>query len=244
MNPPLFIFQLSPAAAAYNATVLAKQGFDLNRIIEQQHPSQISYGSEFRDPMLLHDLLQHHPFWSHQRNILKYGASFPLDKISTSDREQDLIFHANRGNHQSASKNLVALRSIIKEDVEHGFALPLPIMALHFIPNASLAPLGCVRQSSVDIMGNPVAKFRMTHDQTFPGLSKLSVNLRVQHEKLPPIHYSYVLMRTIHYIMDLHQRHPTTRNYLYKFDIDAAYRQGTLSSSMASESLTMFEDFL
>jgi hypothetical protein len=62
MNPSLFIFQLLPAAAAYNATVLAEHGFDLNRIIEQQHPSQISYGSEFRDPMLLHDLLQHHPF--------------------------------------------------------------------------------------------------------------------------------------------------------------------------------------
>jgi hypothetical protein len=90
---------------------------------------------------------------------LKYGTSFPLDEISTSDREQDLIFHANRVNQQSTSKNLLALRSIIKEDVERGFASPLPIMALHFIPNASLAPLGCVRQSSVDMMGNPVAKF-------------------------------------------------------------------------------------
>jgi len=70
MNPPLFIFQLSAAAAGYNAKVLTEHNFDLNRIIEQQHPSQISYGSEFRDPKLLEDLLCDHPFWSHLKNIL------------------------------------------------------------------------------------------------------------------------------------------------------------------------------
>lgn len=172
------------------------------------------------------------------------GASFPLDDISPTDREQDLIFHANRGNHQSAVKNAAILKSIIQEDVQRGFALPLPITALHFIPNASLAPLGCVKQSSVDMLGNRVVKYRMTHDQTFPGPSELSVNLRVQHDKLPPIRYSYVLMRTIHYILDLRLRHPTTKIYLCKFDIDAAYRRCTLSSSTAFESLTIFEDFL
>jgi hypothetical protein len=203
MNPSLFIFQLSTSAAGYNAKVLADHDFDLNRIITKQHPSQISYGSEFRDPALLKDLLQNHPLWSHLENILLNGASFPLDDISPTDREQDLIFHANRGNHQSAVKNAAILKSIIQEDVQRGFALPLPITALHFIPNASLAPLGCVKQSSVDMLGNRVVKYRMTHDQTFPGPSELSVNLQVQHDKLPPIRYSYVLMRTIHYILDI-----------------------------------------
>jgi hypothetical protein len=70
------------------------------------------------------------------------------------------------------------------------------------------------------------------------------VNLRVQHEKLPPIRYSFVLLRVIHYILDLHRRHPNTRIYLCKFDIDAAYRQCTLSSATAMESLTILDDFL
>jgi len=244
MNPPLFIFQLSAAAAGYNAKVLAVQTFDLNRIIEQQHPSQISYGSEFCDPKLLEDLLRDHPFWSHLKNILSNGASFPLDNISSTDREQDLVFHVNRGNHKLASKNVEALRTIIQEDVERGFALPLLITALHFLPNASLAPLGCVRQSSVDASGNHVVKFPMTHDQTFPGPSKLSVNLRVQHDKLPLIHYSFVLTRIIYYILELRHQHPTTRIFLCKFDIDAAYQRCTLSSITAFECLTMFEDFL
>jgi hypothetical protein len=240
MNPPLFIFQLSAAAAGYNAKVLAEHGFDLDRIIANQHPSQISYGSKFHDPALLEELICYHPFWSHLQSILSEGVSFPLNYISPEDREQDLIFHANRGNHKSAIKNIEALRSIIKEDVEWGFALPLPIMALHFLPNASLAPLGCVKQSLVDVGGNCVVEFRMTHDQT----SNLSVNLRVQHDKLPPIRYSFVLMQMIHYILDLRNRHPTTKIYLCKFDIDATYRWCTLSSSTAFESVTMFEDFL
>jgi hypothetical protein len=92
--------------------------------------------------------------------------------------------------------------------------------------------------------GNRVVKFWMTHDQTFPGPSTLSVNLRVQHEKLPPIRYSFALMQKIHYILDLRKRHPTTKFFLCKFDIDAAYRRCTLSSSTAFESLMMFEDYL
>jgi len=244
MNPPKFIFQLSASAAGYNAKVLADNNFDLNKIIENQHPSQLSYGSEFRDPSLLEDLLHHHPLWYRLKEILVKGAIFPLDDISASDREQDLVFHSFRGNHKSASKNLEVLRNIIKDDVERGFALPLPITALHFIPGASLAPLGCARQSSVDDLGNRVVKYRMTHDQTFPCPSNLSLNLRVQHDKLPPIRYSFVLMRTIHYILDLRRRHPFTKIYLCKFDIDAAYRRCTLSSAAAYESLTMFDNYL
>jgi hypothetical protein len=109
MNPPLFLFQLSPAAAGYNAKVLADHGFNLDQIIAKQHPSQISYGSEFRDPALLEELLDQHPFWSHLCNILSNGASFPLNDISPEDRENDLIFHANHGNHQSAIKNINVL---------------------------------------------------------------------------------------------------------------------------------------
>jgi hypothetical protein len=56
------LHQLSAAAAGYNAKVLAEHGFDLDRIIANQHPSQMSYGSEFCDPTLLEELLCQHPF--------------------------------------------------------------------------------------------------------------------------------------------------------------------------------------
>ncbi|MFN9981490.1 MAG: hypothetical protein ACK53Y_16315 [bacterium] len=167
MNPPLFIFKMCSSAAGFNAKVLVDNNFDLASIIARRHPSQLSYGSEFRDPVLLKELLRHHPFWPRLNSILAEGAHFPLEEISSEERESDLLFHSSRGNHKSASKNMEILRDIIKEDIERGFAIPLPITALHFFKNASLAPLGCVQQSLIDMVGNRVVKHRMTHDQSF-----------------------------------------------------------------------------
>jgi hypothetical protein len=194
MNPPLFIFKFSDAAASHNAKVLADHDFNLDKIIRHQHPSQISYGSEFRPSAHLEDLLSQHPLWRRLKEILDQGATFSLDEISDFERHKDLVFHSNIGNHKSASKHHQVLREIIKDDVERGFALPLPITALHFLRKASLAPLGCAQQSLLDPSGNKTTKFQMTHDQSFPGPSNLSVNLRVQQIKLPPIMYSFVLL--------------------------------------------------
>jgi hypothetical protein len=107
--------------------VVADHHFNLDTIIRNGHPSQISYGSN-------------HPLWHHLKEILDNGATFTLDDILDSDRLSDLIFHSNRGNHKSASKHHKALQEIIRDDVERGFALPLPVTALHFLPKASLAP--------------------------------------------------------------------------------------------------------
>jgi len=48
-------------AALYNAQVLGKHYFNLGEIIQQQHPSQISYGSEFKPTSHLKELLSDHP---------------------------------------------------------------------------------------------------------------------------------------------------------------------------------------
>jgi hypothetical protein len=106
MNPPLFIFKMCHAAAVYNAKVLADHNFNLNTIIEKQHPSQISYGSKFCHPDLLEELLFHHPYWPRLKSIFLNGAFFPLEDISDSDHDQDLVFHSSHGNHKSASKTL------------------------------------------------------------------------------------------------------------------------------------------
>jgi len=155
-----------------------------------------------------------------------------------------LNFHSRRGNHKSAMDYHQILLEIIKEDVERGFALPLPTSILHCIPKASLAPLGCVKQATLDALGNKTYKHRMTHDQSFPGPSNMSVNLRVQQDQLPPIMYSFALLRSIHYILSIRQRHPTVKIYICKFDIYTAYRRCSFSSTTAFESLTIFAGFL
>jgi hypothetical protein len=202
------------------------------------------FGSEFKDKDDLEKLLSSHPHWEKLKQILTHGASFPLSPMNEIQRNTDLEFHKNRGNHKSALKNAEILDKIIKEDVERGFALPLPIHLTKYIPNASIAPLGCQEQETINERGERIPKYRMTHDQSFPGPSNLSVNLRVIQEQLPPCMYSHVLLRSIHYIVDLRSRHPNKRIFINKFDIDAAYRRCHISGPTASECLTIYKDTL
>jgi hypothetical protein len=56
--------------------------------------------------------------------------------------------------------------------------------------------------------------------------------------------YSFTLLRSLHYIISLRARHPSTKIFISKFDLDAAYRQCHLSGSTATESLTIYNDTL
>jgi len=68
-----------------------------------------------------------------------------------------------------------------------GFALLLSLDVLDKIKGASIAPLGCHKHSSINALGEITPKYRLTHDQSFPGPSGFSVNNRVQKDLLPPI---------------------------------------------------------
>jgi hypothetical protein len=112
--------------------------YDVHKAIIAQENNQVSYGSEFRNPSMLEELLKHHPNWIKLKTLLLNGATFPLQYISPKDRKQDLLYHKERGNHKSAMKNNHILEEIISEDIKQGFVLPLPTAILHLIPNASL----------------------------------------------------------------------------------------------------------
>jgi hypothetical protein len=169
LNPPLFIFKRCSQAAYHNAQILEKHNFDLDKIIRAQHPSQISYGSEFKGMLELEEVLRDHPFWPRLKDLLENGASFPLQPISDETRHLDLSFHQDRGNHPSLLKHAAHIDPVIEEDVERGFTLPLPINILHQLPKPSLAPLGCHKQTTINELGEVLPKYRLTHDQSFPG---------------------------------------------------------------------------
>jgi len=241
LNPPGFIFRKCPFAAAHNATVLEAFDLDLDRFIRHHHPSQISFGSEFKPTSSIEPLLGDHPLWPRLKEILLNGATFPLLEMSEEDRAMDIDFHKNRGNHKSLSKYATFINPIISEDIERGFALPLPLNILEKITKASLAPLGCHKQTTIDMNGKTVPKYRLTHDQSFPGPSGKSVNLRVRKDLLPPIMYSSVLSRLLHYIVNIRFRLPNVKIFICKVDLDAAYRRCSLSSSTSWESMTIFD---
>ncbi len=183
--------------------MLEQFNFDVDKAINYQPDSQISFGSEFKKSTRLQELRLHHPYWPKLKNILDHGASFPLTHLSKENRSINLSFHKNRGNHKSALDHQETLDVIISEDIERGFALPLPIEVINLIPNASLAPLGCQVQETINELGERIPKYRMTHDQSFPGPSGNSVNIRVIKDKLPPCMYSFVLIRSLHFIVNL-----------------------------------------
>ena len=192
----------------------------------------------------LEGLLGDHPLWPHLSKILQDGAEFPLQPLSDEDRMTDLSFHMNRGNHKSLSKYASFIEPVILEDVDRGFALPLPIDILQNLPKPSVAPLGCHKQSILNDSGEIIPKYRLTHDQSFPGPSGLSVNLRVKKDELPPVMYSFALLRVIHFIVHTSSLFPSTKIYLCKVDLDATYRRYHISSSTCFESMTNFDGLL
>ncbi len=136
------------------------------------------------------------------------------------------------------------IRKLLNDDVTHGFSLPLPVSCLFSIPAASLAPLGVQSQKTIDEDGNIIPKFRMTHDQTFPGATGTSVNIRTLKDQLPDCLYGKMLLRIIHYIVSLRARHPGKRIIIGKYDIKAAYRRCHLAATAVTESLTIFDNTL
>jgi len=97
-------FAKSREASVQNAKILEKFEYDLGKLIASVHPSPLSFGSEFKSSTDLDELLHIHPYWSKLKDILDNGAKFPLLLISKKDREMDLDFHLNRGNHKSVEK--------------------------------------------------------------------------------------------------------------------------------------------
>lgn len=218
--------------------------FNLDRVIRLHHPSQISYGAEFKSVSILSDILSDHPLWPRLKDILSNVATFPLEEISDEDRLADIEFHRSRGNHNSLDKFASFIAPVISEDIERGFALPLPLEVLPRISRASLAPLGCHKQTTIDAIGETIPKYRLTHDQSFPGPSGKSVNLRVVKDLLPPVMYSFVLSRLIHYVVNVWRLLPNQKIFVCKVDLDAAYRCCSMSSTTGWESMTIFDDLL
>jgi len=216
-------FERSQEAALHNAEILKIYNFDMNKVISSFHPCILALGSEFKPSSDLEELLHHHHFSNNLKEILDHGAKFPLSLISRADRINDLNLLLERGNHKSTTKFKEMMDPLVSEDIAHGFALPLSIATLHKISDASLAPLGCHKQETINEVSDKIPKYHMTHDQSFPGPSGLSVNLRVITEELPQIMYSWVLSCLIHYICSLPLRHPTEKTFICKVDMDAAY---------------------
>ena len=76
MNKPKFTFDTSKSAANHNWSVLKEFNLDLKQALSAKNPSQLSYGSEFKDAKLLALIFGNHPLWRRLEKHLVHGCSY------------------------------------------------------------------------------------------------------------------------------------------------------------------------
>ena len=241
-----FRFEWSLEAAAHNLDVLRRYSLDLGAALRAQPFSALTPGSEFRSTTSLAPFLSMHPLWPHFQERISEGAAFPLRAIADSDRLADVSANLARGNHKSALGHETKLISMLKDEVERGWQLPLPREAALEIKDCEVAPLGMVVQSTIDEKGQAKEKFRLTHDQSFnPGRTDgRSVNDRVDSSQLTVARFGKAFSRLIYHISFLRQLYPNVRILLTKVDWKSAYRRIHLKAITAVKSCTSVDGLL
>lgn len=247
-QPPLVAsnwkFARTIEAATFNSQKLLEHNFDLETATQYPPNTTLSYGSEFKPPDVLHDLISRHPHFPAIKSILDKGVTYPVKPITEEDRLNDIEYHLKRGNHQSSliPENAAALDKAFTKEVQNRWALPLLPSSLKSIPNASVTPLGVAVQWTIDENRNRKLKRRTTHDCTFPGPSGLSCNLRILQDELEPCTYGHALLRFLHGIHFMRYRYPNRKIFMTKTDMDAAYRRIHTNMQAAALCFTVLND--
>jgi len=91
LNDTEFNFSLSTNSAEKNWNTLEKYDLSLEKAINAQSNSQLSYGSEFKKPEILEMIFLHHPLWKRLKSILSNGAKFPLESLENEEKKHRSI---------------------------------------------------------------------------------------------------------------------------------------------------------
>ena len=214
---PLFKFIRTREAALHNWEVLWRFN-NLGEVIRANKDTIVQYGSEFRPVNELTMLFKNHPLWPWMRQALEDGSSFPLKKnvsrLKYLDAAEGLCF----GNRKGCLLHSKFLEACLDEDVHHGFSLPLPREKVLEIQDLLIAPLNVHNQNIINKWGEIISKKRMTHNLSKVFLaSGMSFNSRTIKTLLQECMYGYCLLRMIHTIVDLRERHPNRRIFLSKW---------------------------
>jgi hypothetical protein len=243
-EPTSFVFELSNAAARHNDALLQANNYDLAEALEWNHKSPLAFGSEFRAVEDLAKVVGSHPLWPRLKEILSNGSNWPAEERSLEDRQKDLQEALEFGNHKGALKQEQRLFDLLREDVIHGYALPILREHAARIPGLLLSPMNIAEQDSISARGEIVAKLRLTHDHSFDFGENSAINSRARLEDLEPAHFGKALRRFIYFVVDLRRRFPEKRIFLVKGDWKAAYRRIHLHPDTAIQCATQFQSMV
>jgi hypothetical protein len=236
-------FVVSPSAAAHNASVLDRFGWDLSRLIGAYPDSTLGYGSEFRGVGELTPLLRRHPSFAALSNLITHGMPYIFNReIDAVTKREEMETLLERGNHKSAIEEVEQVTRLLAKDVHHGFSIPLPVESLRNLKGAAVQPLGIAKQWTVMPDGARDMKFRLTQDLTFTsnaaGPSR-SINDRVDMTSYAEMVYGWCLLRIIHYVVSMRANHPNRSIFICKYDYSDAYRRIAHSAEAAIQTIAV-----
>lgn len=228
-TPSMFKFENTLEAATFNSNIIEKYGMDLERAVEDDGNSTLKPGTEFRKLDDIQNLANCHKDSKVITSIIKHGASYPIDlqKYSETTRLSDLEAGIVKGNNKSAEhpEGRIALQKAYTKEVNKGWMIPITIDTLRSVKGAGVIPIGCTVQHTINENGERIQKRRTTHDCSQKNESGFSVNLACQKDELEDCIYGYCLLRTLHNIHTIRIHNPSSKIYINKTDLDAAFRR-------------------
>ena len=224
----IITFENNKAAALKNINILKNLDFKIENLLKEEKDTCLHPNTEFRDLEVIKPLFDLHENGDKLALILQEGASYPIDEsITYSDEmaEEDLFFNIDRGNNKSVIGNEDLIQKILDKEVSRGWMFPIPLISVPDVHGLATTPIGIANKYTLDEHGNLVPKKRMTHDCSRPSKSDLSLNLRMDKDKMEDCNYGLCLLRVMYQIHQLRIEHPKTAILLSKLDFDSAYRR-------------------
>jgi hypothetical protein len=158
-SKPLFEFNLLSKAAHKNYILLKhKFGVNIKKALLAQQDSPLSYGAEFKPIEMLKRIFGRPPSWEQMKSALSLGLWWPLECLNKSARVKDINKAIKLRNHKGTVRQDELLQKLVKDDVTHGFTIPLPIRKLSLIPGVLLMPLNIQEQSTINQQGKSFQK--------------------------------------------------------------------------------------
>lgn len=165
MKNPQFKFSTSKEAAFHNWNILQKFELDLEKAILAYSPSQLSYGSEFKDVETLSLIFKNHPLWNKLSNHLRNGCSYPMKTLDKERCRKDLIEAYEFGNHKGVENNKKLFQSMMDKEVQYGWAVTIPRKNILDLKGETiLSPMKITDQMTIDETGKQIKNQRLTHN--------------------------------------------------------------------------------
>jgi hypothetical protein len=99
--------------------------------------------------------------------IDNYPFYFFSSEIPDDVRRTELENQLTRGNHKSVTANPEIAEKALRNNVWHGFAIPLPAKTVRKIPGAMVQPCGLASQFSLQAEGSRKLKHWLTQNLSY-----------------------------------------------------------------------------